>query len=82
MALGTPWDIILTYGQGREPLQEERLKIMAKITRSQVLPYEGMALELGTLSSHHGDGPQRILERRSIPELSFSISSMSSAGEF
>lgn len=20
MALGTPWDIILTYGQGREPL--------------------------------------------------------------
>lgn len=55
---------------------------MAKITGSQVLPYEGMALELGTLSSHHGDGPQRILEGRSIPELSFSISSMSLAGEF
>lgn len=72
--------MIPTHGQGRKPLQEERLKIIAKITVSQVSPYEGMALEPGILNSHHGDGPQRI----SIPEFSFSISpmSMSIAGEF
>lgn len=63
----------LTYRQGWEPRQGEKLKITATIIGSWASSKEGVALELGILNSHHGDEPQIILERSSVPELSFQI---------